>query len=76
LFSSRAGANNFAPSIPILFLERLRIFRFAHYPSGFLPMATAKTSEVLAPMKQFDKFIALRGILESNLIKNGQFGSF
>jgi hypothetical protein len=39
-------------------------------------MATAKTSEVLAPMKQFDKFIALRGTFESNLIKNGQFGSF
>jgi hypothetical protein len=47
LFNSRAGANNFAPSIPIVFFERLRILRFWQCPTGFLPIETAKTSETL-----------------------------
>lgn len=73
---SRAGANSLAPSIPILFFARLSILRFEHYPSGFLPIATAKTSDVFDSIKQLDKSNCSRETLDNNLIKNGQFGSF
>jgi hypothetical protein len=65
-----------APSIPILFLDKLRIFRLEHNPRGFLPIATAKTSDVFASIKLFDKSNYSKGTLDNNFIKNGQFGSF
>jgi hypothetical protein len=76
LLISRAGAKSLAPSIPILFFDRLRILRLEHNPKGFLPIETAKTSDVFESIKQLDKSNYSNGTLDNNFIKNGQFGSF
>ena len=76
LLASSAGASSFAPSIPIKFLERLSIFKFSHIPSGILPIATAKTSDVYSSILQLDKSSYWRETFDRSLIKNGQLGSF
>ena len=62
--------------MPILFFYKFRILSLEHFPTGFSPIATESNSQVLASIKEFDKFNSVSSEFAKSLIKNGHYGSF